>query len=48
MERWRARTADPHPLEVEPPEPAEVDLTGRPRRPDGHQPAWIVEAYYDV
>lgn len=32
-----------HPLERR---PAEVDLTGRKRQPDGHQPEWIVEKYF--
>jgi len=46
LEQWQHRTEDPHPLHVDFPEPREVDLGGRARRPDRHQPAWIVEKYF--
>jgi len=43
---WQRRVADPHPLHVAAPMDDRVDLTGRPRKPDRHQPAWIVEKYF--
>ncbi|MEM7307231.1 MAG: sulfatase-like hydrolase/transferase [Planctomycetota bacterium] len=46
MEGHHARVADPHPLEVERPLRAEVDMTGRKRKPDSHQPEWIKEKYF--
>jgi len=46
LEQWHHRTEDPHPLHVDSPEPREVDLSGRARWPDRHQPAWIVEKYF--
>lgn len=44
---WQARTGDRLPLVVDDPQPKAVDLTGRARRPDRHQPPWIVEKYFD-
>ena len=43
---WQQRTDDKQPLEVRNIEPAEIDLTGRERKPDRHQPAWVVEKYF--
>ena len=43
---WQVRMADPHPLEITTPQPMEIDLTGRARKPDRWQPAWIVEKYF--
>jgi arylsulfatase A-like enzyme len=43
---WQTRVDDPHPLTVETPKPMELDLTGRARKPDRWQPAWIVEKYF--
>jgi arylsulfatase A-like enzyme len=40
------RYGDPHPLTVANPIPAEIDLTGHPRKPDQWQPRWIVEKYF--
>ena len=47
LEQWHARTDDPHPLVVAEPEPMAIDLTGRKRSPDRHQPHWVVEKYFD-
>lgn len=46
MAQWQERMADPHPLHVAEPQPMEIDLTGRARKPDRWQPAWIVEKYF--
>lgn len=46
LERWHARVDDPHPLRVDEPKPRAIDLTGRARKPDQWQPAWIVEKYF--
>ena len=37
---------DPHPLTVDKPKSMDIDLTGRKRKPDRHQPRWIVEKYF--
>ena len=44
---WQERTDDEHPLTVENPQSMEIDLTGRRRNPDRHQPEWIVEKYFE-
>lgn len=46
LAQWRERTDDPHPLQVESPKSRDLDLTGRARKPDQWQPAWIVEKYF--
>lgn len=38
---------DKQKLHVANPMPAEIDLTGHPRKPDRWQPKWIVEKYFD-
>ena len=37
---------DPHPLKVDEPRSKKVDMTGRKRKPDGHQPEWIKKKYF--
>lgn len=46
LRAWQRRLGDRLPLTSDAPEPAAIDLTGRERKPDGHQPAWIVEKYF--
>ena len=46
LEQWKNSVDDPHPLTVANPKPAEIDMTGKPRKPDSHQPEWIVEKYF--
>ncbi len=46
LERLQAEYADKAPLTVDPPEPLEIDLTGRERKPDSFQPQWIVQKYF--
>ncbi|MEZ6071048.1 MAG: sulfatase-like hydrolase/transferase [Pirellulales bacterium] len=46
LQQWQQRTDDTQPLVVEDVEAAEIDLTGHERTPDRHQPAWIVEKYF--
>ena len=43
---WQREVGDDVPLVSTQPKEAEVDLTGRKRRPDQHQPEWIVEKYF--
>jgi arylsulfatase A-like enzyme len=43
---WQQRTDDRQPLVVDDVKPAEIDLTGRKRTPNRHQPAWVVEKYF--
>jgi len=47
MKRWQAELGDTAPLTVPSATSKEIDLTGTPREPDRHQPAWIVEKYFD-
>ncbi len=46
MKQWQQRLGDNQPLQVENPEPKEIDLTGHERTPDKWQPQWIVEKYF--
>lgn len=46
LEEWQRRTADTQPLTVSEPRPMEIDLTGRRRTPDAHQPEWIRKKYF--
>ncbi len=48
MEDWQQQLGDGLPLTAEVPESAEIDLTGRKRKPDAHQPEWIVRKYFDL
>ncbi len=47
LERWQKVCDDKHPLKIAEPGPLEIDLTGRARKPDRHQPKWIVEKYFE-
>ncbi len=46
LSRWQRQLDDPLPLTAEKLQGAAIDLTGHPRTPDRHQPAWIVEKYF--
>ena len=46
LEEWQKITDDKTPLTSEKPVSMEIDLTGRKRTPDRHQPKWIVEKYF--
>lgn len=46
LRSWQERADDKQPLSVDNPQPMEIDLTGRARTPDQHQPEWIVEKYF--
>lgn len=46
LEQWKISVDDPHPLTVANPKSAEIDMTGKVRKPDNHQPEWIVEKYF--
>ncbi|MBD3675142.1 MAG: sulfatase-like hydrolase/transferase [Planctomycetaceae bacterium] len=46
LKEWQKKTDDKTPLTSENPVSAEIDLTGRKRNPDRHQPKWIIEKYF--
>lgn len=46
LEAWQRDVGDETPLTSENPKSMEIDLSGRKRTPDRHQPAWIVEKYF--
>ncbi len=46
LSQWQQELDDPLPLTTDTPQVEEIDLTGHPREPDRHQPAWIVEKYF--
>ena len=48
LQEWQQRTADKQPLTSPNPKPAEIDLTGRQRKPDSHQPPEIVLKYFEM
>jgi arylsulfatase A-like enzyme len=45
---WQRSFGDTLPLSVDDPRPLNVDLTGHERPPDGWQPDWIVEKYFEL
>ncbi|WP_298858735.1 sulfatase-like hydrolase/transferase [uncultured Gimesia sp.] len=47
LKNWQQKTDDKQPLTSDHPQPETIDLTGRKRKPDPHQPRWIVEKYFD-
>jgi len=46
LREWQKRTDDKAALSTDKPRPAKQDLTGRKRKPDRHQPAWIRKKYF--
>jgi arylsulfatase A-like enzyme len=48
LEETQQFYGDHRPLTSDNPQPAEIDLTGRERTPDQHQPDWIVKKYFDL
>ncbi|MCA9076260.1 MAG: sulfatase-like hydrolase/transferase [Planctomycetaceae bacterium] len=48
LEQAQVDYADTLPLTSENPVDAHIDLTGQERKPDQHQPAWIVKKYFDL
>lgn len=46
MREWQAKLNDKLELPTTSKPPAAIDLTGRERKPDQWQPAWIVEKYF--
>ncbi|MEQ8853262.1 sulfatase-like hydrolase/transferase [Gimesia sp.] len=47
LKEWQQKTDDKQPLTSEHPKSEKIDLTGRKRKPDAHQPDWIVKKYFD-
>ena len=48
MEAAQQQYGDDLPLTSDAPVSAEIDLTDRKRKPDKHQPDWIVKKYFDL
>ncbi|MDC0273561.1 MAG: sulfatase-like hydrolase/transferase [Planctomycetaceae bacterium] len=46
LEEWQQKVDDKTPLTSAKPKNMEIDLSGRKRTPDRHQPKWIVEKYF--
>ncbi|MBQ16787.1 MAG: choline-sulfatase [Planctomycetaceae bacterium] len=46
LEDWQARTGDKTPHTSKNPKPKAIDLTGRRRKPDRHQPDGIIRKYF--
>ncbi len=46
LERWQVALGDRQPWTIAKPHAKEIDLSGRKRKPDNHQPEWIVEKYF--
>lgn len=47
LKQWQKKTDDKQSLTSDHPKPEAIDLTGRKRKPDQHQPDWIVKKYFD-
>ena len=47
LKSWQQKTDDQQSLTSDHPQPETINLTGRKRKPDQHQPRWIVEKYFD-
>ena len=48
LKGWQQKVGDNMPLTVASPKPKQIDMTGRPRKPDRWQPDWIVRKYFDT
>ena len=46
LRQWQEKTDDRQPLTSGQPQPKGIDLTGRQRKPDRHQPDWIRKKYF--
>ena len=46
LQQWQREVGDGQTLTSARPRSQEIDLTGREREPDRHQPTWIVEKYF--
>jgi len=47
LKQWQKKTDDQQPLTTDHPKSEKIDLTGRKRKADRHQPDWIVKKYFD-
>lgn len=47
LKHWQKQTDDKQPLTSDQPKSEKIDLIGRKRKPDRHQPRWIVEKYFN-
>jgi arylsulfatase A-like enzyme len=48
LKELQQKVGDDLPLTVAKPKPKQIDMTGRPRKPDRWQPDWIVQKYFDT
>jgi arylsulfatase A-like enzyme len=48
LKQWQQKIGDDLPLTVANPKSKQIDMTGRPRKPDRWQPEWIVQKYFDT
>ncbi|MDA2923618.1 sulfatase-like hydrolase/transferase [Acidobacteria bacterium AH-259-L09] len=46
LQRWQKRVDDQQELTSANPQPAAIDLTAKERKPDRHQPEWIIRKYF--
>lgn len=46
LKTWQKKAGDTQALSSENPGPMKIDLTGRERKPDRHQPEWIRKKYF--
>lgn len=44
--QWQAHFGDPHPLTTAEPRAMDIDYSQVQRRPDRHQPQWVIEKYF--
>ncbi|MBR9802319.1 sulfatase-like hydrolase/transferase [bacterium] len=48
LKKQQQQFGDELPLTVEKPRELAIDLTGHKRKPDSHQPQWIIDDYFDT
>ena len=48
LAEWQQKTGDKTPLTSKNPRPKAIDLTGRRRKPDRHQPPEILKKYFSA
>ena len=46
LQTWQRQTGDKTPHTSKNPKSKAIDLTGRKRKPDRHQPEWIIRKYF--
>ncbi|MFT7619814.1 MAG: arylsulfatase A-like enzyme [Planctomycetota bacterium] len=46
MKAWQEKIGDPHPLKIAKPRSKVLDIKKLKRKPDRHQPQWIIDKYF--